>query len=155
MRRRYLLSLAILAACTADPDATGPAAVISRAGEITAIRSTLRPQDTDPGITLALDDYVVRTPRGGGNGRLFVYLPSSRVGPATGEVVQAVAAGLGYHVIGLSYPNNPGLVSFCPATPDPDLCYERTRLEVISGEDLSTSVAVDRANSIENRLTRA
>lgn len=151
---RLIPLAAAVAACTTAPDATGPTADAARAGEVAAVRTTVRPQDTDPGINLGLDDYIIRTPDGGANGRLFVYLPSSRVGPATGEVVQGVAAALGYHVIGLSYPNNPGLVSFCPATPNPDLCYETTRLEVISGEDLSPSVAVNRANSIENRLIR-
>lgn len=112
------------------------------------------PQATDPGITTALDAYIMRVPRGRDNGRLFVYLPSSRVGPWTGERVQNEAARLGYHVIGLSYPNNPGLVSFCPATADPDACYEDSRLETLTGEDVSPHVSVTEANSIIHRLTR-
>lgn len=117
-------------------------------------RLTIRPDLTDPAINVALDDYIVRAPQAGSNGRLFLYLPSSRVGPWTGEVVQAEAARLGYHVAGLSYPNDPGLVSFCGPAADPHACYESTRLEVITGEDLSSFVAVSPANSIDNRLTR-
>lgn len=117
-------------------------------------RFTVPPSATDPDIDQALDDYIVRVPAFGRNGRLFVFLPGSRVGPAMGETVQAEAARLGYFVIGLSYPNNPGLVSFCGPAPDPDACYENTRLEGITGEDVSSFVAIDRANSIDNRLIR-
>ncbi|MFO7587493.1 MAG: hypothetical protein R6X22_05415 [Gemmatimonadota bacterium] len=117
-------------------------------------RWTIRPDLTDPGIDVGLDDYIIRVPARGRNGRLFMFLPGSRVGPGTGEVVQAEAARLGYLVIGLSYPNDPGLVSFCGPAPDPDACYETTRLEGITGEDVSSFVTIDRANSIDNRLTR-
>ena len=151
-----LILVALTAAgCTGTDHPTDPGTPMLRPDpDRLSLRLTVDPEETDPRIDVALDPHIVRIPATGGNGRLFVFLPSSRVPPSTGDVFQAEAARLGYHVIGLSYPNNPGLVSFCPSAPDPDACYEATRLEVITGEDLSPFVTVSVANSIENRLTR-
>jgi hypothetical protein len=159
MRRRLVLVpclvlLATSSADGADPVAPPPAAWAQDAADPPVARFTVPPPLTDPDIDLALDDYIVRVPASGRNGRLFVFLPGSRVGPATGETVQAEAARLGYFVIGLSYPSNPGLVSFCGPAPDPDGCYETTRLEGITGEDVSPFVDIDRANSIDNRMAK-
>jgi hypothetical protein len=113
------------------------------------------PQATDPAIDKALDDHYVwldTTVRS--NNKLFVFLPGTGLTPALYQLVQQEAARLGYHVIGLMYVNTPGLAKVCPNDPDPATCYQNSRLEIIDGIDRSVWVDVNRANSIDNRLTK-
>lgn len=119
------------------------------------VRREIAPQATDADINIALDPHLVRLSASNhANGRLLVFLASSRVPPSTAEIFQREAALLGYRVIGLSYPNTPGLASFCPPSANPQACYENVRLQVITGEPQTGFVSVNRANSIDNRLTK-
>jgi pimeloyl-ACP methyl ester carboxylesterase len=72
-----------------------------------------------------------------------------------------VAAGVGYHVIVLEYPNrNPDIplapfgVGRCSSDPDRFGCQERMRQEILDGRDQGTLVVVDSANSIYTRVTK-
>lgn len=126
-----------------------------RAGEIELAAHAVAPQTTDPAITLALDDHLVWLPaRGPRNGRLFLYLPSSRSTPAVSQIFEQEAARLGYLVIALSYPNTPGLASFCPTSSNPNACYDEVRRQIITGSPQTSFVAVNFTNSIDNRLRK-
>jgi hypothetical protein len=115
---------------------------------------TLSPALTDNAINTALDDHLVWTPGGAQINKLVIYLASSRAAPTTGKIFQLEAARLGFYVIGLAYPNNPGLASFCPQSANPEECYETVRMQIITGQPQTKFVQVNAANSIENRLLK-
>jgi hypothetical protein len=150
---------ALAAACNLDKEPVGP---VPPAFDRQFERSTaplvlhlVAPQTTDPAIDRALDDhYVWLDTAARSNQKLLVFLPGTGLTPAMYQLLQQEAARLGYHVIGLMYPNTPGLGKVCPTDPDPASCYENTRLEIIDGIDRSPLVDVSKANSIDNRLTR-
>src|SRR4051812_16174839 len=70
---------------------------------------------------------------------------------------------LGYHTIVLAYRNEAPIQTLPPGgcgtsvdpPPSPPNCAIDARMEILDGRAESTVVAVDRANSIENRLTKA
>jgi hypothetical protein len=124
------------------------------------------PVDTDPNIVQEAGDegelHIVEVdstvPR---RNRLFVFLSGTTGAPKYVKLIRKTAAQAGYHALGLSYINDVSVV-FGLCTPERGFqtpaavhqCQEDTRLEVIYGEDLSTVIEVDRANSIENRLAK-
>jgi hypothetical protein len=54
--------------------------------------------------------------------------------------------------VGISYPNSEAIGVLCAT--QPTNCYGDARLEVVTGQAASAVVAVNRANSIENRLIK-
>src|SRR5256712_8725084 len=110
---------------------------------------------TNPAIGRFLDkhyawlDTTART-----NHKLLLFMPGTGLTPAVYQLVQQEAARVGYHVIGLMYPNSPGLAKVCPNDPDPAACYENSRPEIIDWIHPSPWVDVNVANSIDNRLTK-
>jgi hypothetical protein len=137
------------------PVVVGPACEVFIDGSVGApLFRTVTPQSTDPAINIALDDHLLWVPPSSRINKLVVFLASSRAAPSTAKIFQEEAARLGYHVIGLAYPNNPGLASFCPQSADPEACYENVRLQIITGTPQTNFVQVNRANSIENRLVK-
>src|SRR6185436_7988323 len=86
--------------------------------------------------------------------RLFIFLPGTGVDPSLYQMVQTEAARLGYHVIGLMYPNANAIAAICLPLPDPETCYEGVRLQILTGSPQTGLVDVNRANSIENRLVK-
>lgn len=85
--------------------------------------------------------------------QLFVFLPGTGGNPANTQRIDSLAANLGYHSIGLMYPNEPAIGSLCNSSSDIE-CYTNTRLEIIDGTNRTTLVTVDRANCIENRIIK-
>jgi len=85
--------------------------------------------------------------------QLFVILPGTNENPSEVQRIDSLAANLGYHSIGLMYPNNPAIGLLCNSSSDIE-CYTNTRLEIIDGTDRTTLVTVDRANCIENRIIK-
>ncbi len=150
--------LTLALACNPDKAPLGPGAPSFDAAGASAAQLVLHvvaPQATDPAIDRFLDNhYVWLDTTARSNHKLFVFLPGTGLTPAQYQLVQQEAARLGYHVIGLMYPNTPGLAKVCPNDPDPAACYENSRLEVIDGIDRSPWVDVNPANSIDNRLTK-
>jgi hypothetical protein len=63
------------------------------------------------------------------------------------------AANNGLHALGMSIPNSGTVYSMCLGSESD--CIDDVRLEVLTGEDVSDEVDVDRANCIENRLAKA
>lgn len=151
--------LALALACNLDNAPVGPMPpAFHRASEESSaplVRHVVAPQATDPAIDKALDShYAWLDTTARSNRKLFVFLPGTGQNPAIFQLVQQAAARLGYHVIGLMYPNAGGLAKVCPIDPDPNACYENARLEIIDGIDRSRVVDVNVANSIDNRLTK-
>jgi hypothetical protein len=150
--------LALTLACNPDKAPLGPGAPsVDAAGPSPAalVLHVVAPQATDPAINRFLDSHYAwldTTTRS--NHKLLLFLPGTGMTPAVYQLVQQEAARVGYHVIGLMYPNSPGLAKVCPSDPNPAACYENSRLEIIDGMDRSPWVDVNAANSIDNRLTK-
>mgnify|MGYP000448051374 CR=1 FL=1 len=84
--------------------------------------------------------------------QLVVFLPGTGGDGRGGKLISQTAADLGYHAVSLSYPSSiPAAI--CQREVDID-CFEKFRMEIITGEDRSSLISVNRANSIENRLLK-
>jgi hypothetical protein len=89
--------------------------------------------------------------------RLFLFFGATDAPAQNYALIGAAAANAGFHSIGLAYPNGPQPVNaatVCGASPDPD-CTGKVREEVLTGTDASPLIAVNAANSVQNRLTKA
>ena len=117
--------------------------------------SFVLPQETDNQIDTDLEaHYVAHNPSVAPRNQLFVFLPGTGAIPRIYQEICNLAADLGYHVVSLNYPNSQAVGTLCGGL-NADLdCYGKVRLEVIDGTDRTPLVNVNRANSIENRLTR-
>lgn len=120
----------------------------------------IAPQATDPDIDWIPtvnpqfnQHFVWLDPSQKSNPKLFVFLPGATGKPRGYQLIQQEAARLGYHVIGLMYHNEFSIAASCNPTGDPD-CAGNMRFENIDGIDRSPFVATNRANSIDNRLTK-
>ncbi len=152
MKARFVLKsfgAALLALACLAPGSPAGAALIER---------LIFPVTTDPDITGAttnnfrhvvhLDDSVPHP------GRLFVFFPGTGGPPGGYRRIMQTAAEIGYHALGLAYVNDLSInFDICDGQPDP-ACEENARLEIIEGFDYSPHIAVNRANSIENRLIK-
>ena len=85
-------------------------------------------------------------------GQLLVYLPGTGATTSDQEQFGRTAAGLGYHVVYLMYPNEVA-AAVCQQVEDEN-CYENFRREIITGKDLGARVDVAPVDSIEHRLLR-
>jgi hypothetical protein len=85
-------------------------------------------------------------------GRLFVMLPGTGAIPRNYRTVVRTGAARGYHGIGLTYVNATAVGELCSSNSSDLDCAGKVRREVITGEDLSTLIAVDVDNSIAARL---
>lgn len=112
------------------------------------------PEATDPAITYWLTDHVAgRDEAATAKGKLFVHMPDRASAPVDSLKILTLAAKGGYHVIGLSYPNNWDVAKLCADDTDVD-CFENVRMEIIDGMDRSTQLELNAASSITGRLIR-
>jgi hypothetical protein len=113
------------------------------------------PQTTDSQIDRNLQNHYVAINRGvAAKNQLFVFFPGTGGTPFFQQEVNNTAADLGFHVIGLNYPNDEAVNDLCGgANADLD-CYAKVRLEIKDGTDRTNLVNVNRPNSIENRLIK-
>lgn len=86
-------------------------------------------------------------------GRLFVMLPGTGAMPRNYRSVVRTGAARGYHSIGLTYVNATAVGELCSTTTNDLDCAGNARREIITGENLSTLIAVDADNAITGRLT--
>jgi hypothetical protein len=115
-----------------------------------AIAGEILPSATDSNITSPNDVHEVFTPAGKGNGKLLVFLPGTHGKPENVKLFLAEAARVGYHVIGLDYPDSEAAGS-CRR----DLaCYAPFRAAIIDGSDAKSPIKISAADSITNRLTK-
>src|SRR3989442_15159229 len=131
IRLAALTALALALACNPDGPPLGPAAPsfdAEGASLAPLVLHVVAPQATDPAIDRFLDnhyawlDTTART-----NHKLLVFMPGTGLTPAVYQLVQQEAARVGYHVIGLMYPNSPGLPHVPPTHPAPPRCHANPR----------------------------
>lgn len=134
-----------------DARAQTPTVAATAYGDAVEVR-LVDPALTDPAIDRWLDPHVVmRDPGLKAEGRLFVLLPGSFGRPERLQLVLRTGAMRGYHVIGLSYPNDWTVNNLCDPTDDPD-CFGAVRDEIVNGQDRSPLVSVSPSNAITHRL---
>lgn len=115
----------------------------------------IRPSDTDPQISTFNEDsnYVYLNPSVAAKNILLVHLPGSFGEPKRATLFGSLAADLGFHSIGLMYPNAPTVGSFCTNSNDPD-CFENVRREIVDGVDYSPELVIHPSESILNRVQK-
>lgn len=117
---------------------------------------SFRPSDTTSGIDPQFDDFheAYKDPNVTPRNKLMVFLPGTGVGPNVYKFFPETAAQNGFHVINLMYVNSFEFIGMA-VTNNCDACYFETRMEILTGENLSNYETVDRNNSIEHRLIKA
>lgn len=85
--------------------------------------------------------------------KLFLFFPGTGAVPFNYKLIIQHAANLGYHAIGLTYPNSDAINSICQSSSD-TTCHSRARLEVFDGTDRHSSINVDVNNCIERRTLK-
>lgn len=83
--------------------------------------------------------------------KLFVFLPGTTGSPSFYKLIVKKAASLGYHAIGLTYPNSSDLYT-ASATSSDLLEFGRCRQEIFDGTNQTSGVSVDNNNCIKSRL---
>jgi hypothetical protein len=170
MMRRLSLSLLsaaavaalVLQGCKDAPQPLSPTPMLSITAAEAAplVPRIIPPEATDPAIDWIPavrpefnQHYVFFDPSGPRRPKLVVFLPGFGGKPRGSQFLMGEAARLGYYVIGLMYPNEFSIVPSCAGSSDPD-CAASIRLEVLDGQDRSTAVSINGANSIDNRLVK-
>ncbi len=115
----------------------------------------VKPSDTDPLITTFNTDsnYVYLNMSVASKNILVVHLPGSYGEPKRATLFGTLAADLGFHSIGLMYPNIPTVGSICTSSSDA-YCYENVRREIIEGVDYSSSISIGANECILNRVKK-
>jgi hypothetical protein len=114
----------------------------------------INPSVTNSAIT-SFDSphYVYIDTRVAPKNRLFVFLPGTSGFPSVYTLIVKKAAALGYHSIGLMYPNGSEIYAASGANPD-NTSFGRCRQEVFDGSDQTMAITVNPDNSIRGRLTK-
>jgi hypothetical protein len=99
-----------------------------------------------------------RTPGSLDKALLYLFLPATSAKPSDYTLIQQEAVDLGYHVIGLAYPNVDAVVGICNPTStysERQACYLNVRQQTVGGIPRDTTYThVSDANTIYNRLTK-
>lgn len=147
-RFRIFLVTALSAACS--DGASAPAAPDLPAVAVT--EHSVDPSSTGAGITSNTGQHFVVAPDTSNRSQsLLVFLPGTGGRPDLYTSIARHAGKRGHFVIGLAYANSDAVNEVCASMPSPT-CQEDVRIEVITGAPRSALVAVDVANSIDNRL---
>jgi hypothetical protein len=85
--------------------------------------------------------------------KLFVFLPGTTGFPSVYKLIVKKAASMGYHSIGLMYPNSTDLYTASAASSDNTL-FGKCRQEIFDGSDQTTGVSVNADNCIRTRLQK-
>jgi pimeloyl-ACP methyl ester carboxylesterase len=129
--------------------------------------------NADPPMNSAFGNHLVwpvdrsHTPVSVDKSLLYLFLPATGTNPTSYSMVQQAAVDLGYHVIGLAYPNVDTVVGKCNVLWDPknpnnmdnynarQSCYLNVRQQTIGGvEQDTTYTVVSSTDTINNRLTK-
>lgn len=117
---------------------------------------SVRPSVTDPNIPTDgynLRHYMLRSNQDTMHS-LVIFIPGTYRYPGNYKFVMEKIAALGHHVLGISYKYDPGVNPICSNTND-ITCHYRARMETIDGVERHTSVSVNPANSILNRIKKS
>jgi hypothetical protein len=110
------------------------------------------PSSTNPNIISYNNEYEVcydnRTTL---LNKLFVFLPGTTGSPSYYKLIVQKASSLGYHAIGLMYPNNSDLYTSAAASSNLDE-FGKCRQEIFDGSDQTSGVNVNADNCIKSRL---
>lgn len=114
----------------------------------------ITPSATNTAIT-SFDNphYVYLDTRVTAKNKLFIFLPGTSGFPSVYTLIAKKAAALGYHAVGLMYPNGSELYIASGTNPD-NTSFGRCRQEVFDGSDQSMAINVNPDNSIRGRLTK-
>lgn len=114
----------------------------------------VNPSATNTAIT-AFDNphYVYIDTRVVSKNKLFIFLPGTSGFPSVYTLLLKKAASMGYHTIGLMYPNGSELYMASGTNPD-NTSFGRCRQEIFDGSEQSLAINVNPDNSIRGRLTR-
>jgi hypothetical protein len=124
---------------------------VGRAAEPMAVR----PSATDARITDFDSPHLAWLPEGKPRNLLLVFLPGTGGTPekALFHPFAATAAGLGYHVVALMYPDNIASQKKCAEGTDPD-AYLKFRSAIIRGGEIGPHRTVPPYDAIESRLEK-
>ncbi|MCM0001389.1 MAG: hypothetical protein NBV68_18610 [Erythrobacter sp.] len=109
------------------------------------------PRTVASGLVTGLANHQIFVPGTNRRNRLFVMLPGTDAPPRIYRLIARTGAQEGYHAIGLAYPNEDAIASVCGNSSRPD-CSGEVRNEILTGQDTSPLVSVNRVNSIIGRL---
>lgn len=113
---------------------------------------TVLPSVTNSNITsFNSEHFVAIDTRTTLKNKLFVFLPGTSGAPNFYKLIVQKAAALGYHSIGLMYPNNSDIYTASATSPDITQ-FGKCRQEIFDGTDQTTGVTVDANNCIKSRL---
>lgn len=137
-----------------DDGAAARPAPRRRSVPVPSLSYVIAPAATDPAIATYNSSHLVYAAGPTSlNGRLVVFLPGSFGAPKDYQSLLRVWANLGYHTIGLTYPNGWTVNQLCQTRGAVEpLCFDNVRGEIFTGVNLSTLVQVSAADSISNRL---
>jgi hypothetical protein len=114
----------------------------------------INPSTTDVNITTPTNNHFAYTNQSlTQKNKLFLFFPGTAAVPFNYLQVLKTAANLGYHSIGLTYPNADLVNNLCAPFND-TTCHGRVRHEVFDGVDRSNEIVVTPANSIKNRTIK-
>jgi Secretion system C-terminal sorting domain len=85
--------------------------------------------------------------------KLFLFFPGTGAVPFNYLEMIKNAANLGYHAIGLTYPNALLINNICATSID-TTCHSNARYEVFDGVDRTPSLNIDSNNCIQNRTIK-
>jgi hypothetical protein len=111
------------------------------------------PSATDSRISTFNQPHMSWLPTVQPRNQLLVFLPGTGGQPRERFPFSITAAGLGYNVISLMYPDGVAAQQACANSSDPD-AYMKFRLAIIQGGDMGPLGPIPEAESIENRLTQ-
>jgi hypothetical protein len=113
---------------------------------------SIMPSATNSAIsTFNSEHYVSLDTRTSTKNKLFVFLPGTSGSPIFYKLIVKKAAAIGYHSLGLMYPNNSDLYTASATSSDLTL-FGKCRQEIFDGTDQTTGVSVDQTNCIKSRL---
>jgi hypothetical protein len=115
------------------------------------------PSATDPAITQFNNNhYAVVDPAVTSRGRLALFLPGTGATPFQYREFPQNAASLGFHALGLMYPNGSAINTLCAQNAPLDAdAAGNARLEVLYGSNCVSFINVDSTNCIQSRLLKA
>ncbi|MFM2134983.1 MAG: hypothetical protein RL021_383 [Bacteroidota bacterium] len=114
----------------------------------------ISPSATNPSILLYNNKhYVCVDTRTTLKNKLFVFFPGTSGSPEFYKLIVKRAAALGYHAIGLMYPNGSEIYSWSASNPD-NTQFGKCRQEIFDGTNQTLGVTVDANNCIKGRLVK-
>lgn len=114
----------------------------------------INPSTTNRNIILYNNPhYVYLDTRVTAKNRLFVFLPGTSGSPSVYKLIEKKAAALGYHSIGLMYPNGSEMYTASTTNPD-NTSFGRCRQETFDGTNQTLALNINADNCIRGRLTK-